>query len=63
MTIFLAFIKSSKIDTIGNIIFTLLFNFDVSIETICCLRSASSSSEYLIPLTPKKGFSSFGNFK
>ena len=63
MTIFLAFIKSSKIDTIGNIIFTLLFSFEVSIEIICSLKSASSSSEYLIPLTPKKGFSSFGNFK
>ena len=63
MTIFLASKKSSRIETIGNIIFTFSIRSELRIEIICSLKRSFSSKEYLIPLTPRNGFSSLGKFK
>jgi len=39
------------------------FDFELRIEIICSLKRFFSSKEYLIPLTPRNGFSSLGKFK
>ena len=58
-----AFIKSSIVEIIGNMIFTLPNDLEFKIDFICVSNSSISSNNNLIPLTPRKGFSSEGKFR
>ena len=56
-------VKSSMVDIIGNIIFILSRSSEVKIDSIWLSNNSFFSSESLMPLTPRKGFSSSGRSK